>query len=61
MTTETRQAAVVAGALEQLRAVLALVEAGDLSAGPDQLAWLRGATDALRVVADQAEPVVTKP
>jgi hypothetical protein len=44
---------VVVGALAQLRAVLDLVESGELSAGPDQLAYLRGAVDALRVVADQ--------
>lgn len=43
----------VADTAEQLRAVLALVEAGELTAGPEQLAYLRGATDALRVVADQ--------
>lgn len=52
---------VVSGALERLRAVLALVESGELSAGPDQLAYLKGAADALRVVAGQVEPPVTKP
>ncbi len=41
----------MAEALVQLRAVLDLVESGELSAGPDQVAWLRGAVDALEVVA----------
>jgi hypothetical protein len=50
---------VVAGALVQLRAVLDLVESGELTAGPDQLAYLRGVVDALRVVADQVEPAVS--
>jgi hypothetical protein len=52
---------VVSGAIEQLRAVSALVNSGALTAGPDQLASLRGAVDALQVVADQAESPVTKP
>ncbi len=45
----------MAAALGQLRAVLALVESGEFTTGPDQLAWLRGAVDALRMVADQVE------
>jgi hypothetical protein len=53
MTTETGQADVVAGALEQLRAVHQLVVAGVLEATPEHEAWLRGATDALQVVVGQ--------
>lgn len=41
----------MAEAARSLRAVLAAVEAGELSAGPDQSAWLRGAVDVLDVVA----------
>ena len=50
---------VVVGALAQLRAVVELVESGELTAGPDQLAYLRGAVDALRVVAEQGESAVS--
>jgi hypothetical protein len=51
MTTQPEPVdVVVGGVVEQLRAVLELVETGELTAGPDQLAWLRGATDALRTV-----------
>jgi hypothetical protein len=38
-----------------LRAVLAAVDAGELTAGQDQAAWLRGAVDALTVVAARDE------
>ena len=55
------QAEVIASAHERLRAVLALVESGELSAGPEQLAYLRGAVDALEVVAEQVESPVKKP
>lgn len=40
-----------AEAARQLRAVVAAVDSGELAAGPDQRAWLRGAVDALDVVA----------
>jgi hypothetical protein len=43
----------VAGVVDQLRAVLALVESGELEAGPDQHAWLRGVVDGLQVVMDE--------
>lgn len=43
-----------ADAAASLRAVLAAVEAGELAAGPDQLAWLRGALAGLDVVANRA-------
>ena len=35
----------------QLREVLAAVEAGELEAEPDQVAYLRGAADALAMLA----------
>lgn len=35
---------------EHVRAVVAAAEAGVLPAGPDQLAYLRGALDVLRVM-----------
>lgn len=41
----------------QLREVLAAVEAGDLEAEPDQVAYLRGAADALTVLSGR----VSKP
>jgi hypothetical protein len=45
-------AAVTMAAHDRLSAVLDQVESGELPAGPDQRAWLRGATDALRMVRD---------
>lgn len=50
----------VAEAATGLRAVLGAVESGELSAGPDQTAWLRGAVDALDVVAAGSDPVVSE-
>ncbi len=53
MDAQAGSGGTVAEALVQLRAVLSLVASGELTAGPDQAAWLRGAVDALQVVHDQ--------
>lgn len=44
------QGEVVAGALDKLRALLALVESGELPAETDQVAFLRGAVAVLEQV-----------
>ncbi|MDQ2706850.1 MAG: hypothetical protein M3Z25_04110 [Actinomycetota bacterium] len=51
----------VRGTAERLRAVLAAIEAGDLPAEVDQVAYLRGAVAALEQVAEQPAGGVSLP
>lgn len=50
----------IAAAATGLRGLLVAVESGELPAGPDQAAWLRGAADALAVAA-ASERAVSEP
>lgn len=52
MTTSDTDVATLA---DQLRGILAAVEADELDAEPAQVAYLRGAADAARVIAGQTD------